>query len=56
MWVIGLSQKQFRLSIEAEGKKHAFWKDFQYVSVRAPGADDGTSTFDIWFYKFVNNK
>ncbi|OAA34535.1 hypothetical protein NOR_08401 [Metarhizium rileyi] len=57
MWVVGLSQMQFREAIQLEGQKqqHAFWRNFEFVSVRAPGAYPGTSTFDIWYWKYVNN-
>ncbi|TWU73599.1 hypothetical protein ED733_000367 [Metarhizium rileyi] len=57
MWVVGLSQMQFREAIQLEGQKqqHAFWRNFEFVSVRAPGAYPGTSNFDIWYWKYVNN-
>lgn len=55
LWVIGLSQKQFRDAIIAEGQNHPFWQNFGYVSVKAPGSWESTSTFDIWYWKYVNN-
>lgn len=55
MWVIGLSQMQFREAIQAEGEKHPFWKNFKFESVKAPGNMESTSTFDIWYFKYVNN-
>jgi hypothetical protein len=58
MWVVALSQMQFRDAIQAEGMKpkHAFWTNFEYVSVKAPGSMPSTSTFDIWYWSYVNNK
>lgn len=56
IWVVALSQLQFQESIEAEGEKHDFWDDFSHITVKAPGQWPGTSTFDIWYFKYVNNK
>ncbi|KAI0198153.1 hypothetical protein F4808DRAFT_472943 [Astrocystis sublimbata] len=57
MWVVALSQQQFRDSIvqEAQDPQFAFWQRFKYVTVQAPGNWPGKCTFDIWYWKFVNN-
>ncbi|KAI1389635.1 uncharacterized protein F4822DRAFT_399063 [Hypoxylon trugodes] len=56
LWVIGISQQQFRESIQNAGNSNINWMRFKRVEAVSSGGSGGRGTFDIWYWSYVNNR
>ncbi|KAG8424861.1 hypothetical protein J3458_001619 [Metarhizium acridum] len=56
LWVIGISQTQFRGNIERAGAGNIDWLRFGREDARSSGGTSDRDTFDIWYRSVVNNK
>ncbi|KAH7015913.1 hypothetical protein EDB80DRAFT_708869 [Ilyonectria destructans] len=56
LWVIGISQRQFKNWIEDTGSGNAKWQQFQSVDVTGEGIGGSQGTFDLWYWHYTNNK
>ncbi|EFY98111.1 hypothetical protein MAA_06220 [Metarhizium robertsii ARSEF 23] len=56
LWVIGISQKQFRDAITRAGLGEVNWLRFRREEAVSSGGSGDRGTFDIWYYSYVNDK
>lgn len=56
LWVIGISQKQFRDAITRAGLGEVNWLRFKREEAVSSGGSGDRGTFDIWYYSYVNDK
>ena len=56
LWVVGISQRQFKADIEKAGQNNPKWKQFKSTSAVGKGTtSEPVGTFDLWYWSYKNN-